>query len=161
VNSWKVIFATLVIFGAGVVTGGLIAKRSPGLLAAQPQSNPAPRPDNAARGTNRSFAMPPMPLMRKDFLKDLGRELELTHEQYERIEKILCKGQECTKQLWDEVAPKMHSEWKCVKEAIRAELTEEQKQKFNEFMKRSRKQEQPPKPEPPQTPPTEAPPSSP
>ena len=82
--------------------------------------------------------------VRKDFLKNLDCEVGLSPEQRVRIEKILADGQECTKQIWDKIAPQVHSEWKCVKENIRAELTDEQKPKFDEFMKRSRKDDRKP-----------------
>lgn len=142
-NTWKVILATLVIFGAGVVTGALLVKNSQhaSQAAVQPPRNPELRPEADARGTNRPSGGPKMPGMRRDFLKNLDRELALTTEQRGRIEKILCEGQECTKQLWDKVEPQVRAEWNRVKEAIRAELTDEQKEKFDEFMKRPHKSE--------------------
>lgn len=145
-NAWKVIFATLVIFGAGIVTGALAVKHSQRVhwretlaqsVSASKQVQP---PETASRSTNRVFT-PPGPLMglRKDFIKNMERDLELTEAQRERIEKILGDGQEETRQLWDPVAPKMKEVWIKVKENIRAELTEEQTKKYEEFMKRGRK----------------------
>jgi len=143
VNTWKTILATLVIFGAGVATGVLIAKRTQvELLERQPgvvrSTYPGLQPRTVSHVTNHvntgSIAG-----LRKDFLKSLDCEVGLTAQQREKIEKILADGQECTKQIWDKIAPQVHSEWKCVKENIRAELTDEQKTRFDEFMKRSRK----------------------
>lgn len=89
--------------------------------------------------------------MRKDFLKALDHEVELTAEQRERIEKILTEGQECTKQVWDKVAPDVRKEWMRVKDRIRAELNPEQRERFDELMKRKKQEErrpQPPRDEP-------------
>jgi Spy/CpxP family protein refolding chaperone len=149
-TTWKVILATLVIFGAGVVVGGLLvkhAKWSPfhvSSLAQQPPPNAPTRPDGSPRASNHVFnpSGPLMPGLRRDFLKNLDHEVQLTAEQRERIEKILAEGQECTKQLWDKVAPDVHKEWVRTKDRIRAELTDEQKQRFEEFMKRSKKSEE-------------------
>jgi hypothetical protein len=145
VNTWRVILATLVIFGAGVVAGGLLVKNlkqhpsNPPLVTGQSPAVPTVRIGQDGRMPERLDA-PPVPRgLRKDFIKNLDCELKLSTDQRERIEKILCEGQECTKKLWDEVAPQVRAEWKRVKEAIRAELSEDQKTKFDQFMKRSHK----------------------
>lgn len=149
-NTWKVILATLVIFGAGVVTGGLAVrysqhapwhKASP--PAAQSPSDPSSKAGVAPRGTNR-MSNPPGPLMglRKDFVKSLECELQLTEAQREKIEKILADGQEETCQIWDPVAPQMKKVWMRVKNDIRSHLTEDQQTRFDEFMKRGRKKDE-------------------
>ena len=143
-NTWKVILATLVIFGTGVFTGGLLVHHTSQTHARagrQTAARTPARPETAVRNTNRVYN-PPGPLMpglRKDFLKNLDCELQLTTEQRTNIEKILCDGQECTKRLWDQIAPDMHQEWVRVRARIRAELTPEQRQRFDELMKRPRK----------------------
>ena len=43
------------------------------------------------------------------------------------------------KELWDEIAPQCGEEWRATQEKIRAELTDEQKVQFVEFMKNPRK----------------------
>ena len=145
-NTWKTILATLVIFGAGVATGVLIAKRTQVELLPQQagvvQSSlpPVLQPRVVTHVTNRVNNASTAGL-RKDFLKSLDCELALTEGQRVKIEKILADGQECTKQILDKVAPQVHSEWKCVKENIRAELSDEQKTRFDDFMKHSRKDE--------------------
>ncbi|HMP83038.1 MAG TPA: hypothetical protein PKA41_10095 [Verrucomicrobiota bacterium] len=147
-NAWKVILATLVIFGAGVVTGALTVKqpwRGALTQSALPSSPKASQhPEVSPRGTNRVAFNPPGPLMglRKDFLKNMERELHLTEEQREKIEKILNDGQAETHKLWETVAPGIKVCWSKVKNNIRAELNEEQKKQFEEFMKRGRKSDE-------------------
>ena len=148
-NTWKVIFATIVIFGTGVFAGALLVPHGrSGLSVATPvtaaqNSGSAQRSEGSPRATNRVFnpAGPLMPAMRKDFLKNLDAELQLSAEQRERIEKILAGGQERTKALWDRIAPDVQKEWCQVKEHIRAELTDEQKKIFEDCMKRPKKPE--------------------
>jgi hypothetical protein len=150
VNVWKVILATLVIFGAGVVTGGLIVRSSQRAPWRRQFMPPQPPPviaqpfEAPVRGTNRPPNAPGglSPLMRKDLLKNLDRELQLTDSQREHIEKTLMEGQDRTKILWASVAPQMRDEWIHVKDQIREELTDDQKAKFDEFMKRPRKQDE-------------------
>lgn len=149
-NTWKVILATFVIFGAGVVTGGLVVRYSQhapwnkSLPAAQPARDQSSKAEIAPRGTNRPVNLPGslMRGMRKDMLKSLDCELNLTEAQRERIEKNLGDGQERTRKICDKIAPELRDEWNRVKCEIRAELTEEQQQKFDAFMKHSRKSEE-------------------
>ena len=141
-NAWKVILATLVIFGTGVVTGGLLVtyvdrspqhRRRPVIAesTARNQTNAAGR--ETSRGANLPNPIPP--LLRKDFLQNLDREVRLTPEQHEQIEKIMSEGQELTRQLWDGIAPQLRREMAEVKERIRLVLTPEQRVRFEALMK--------------------------
>lgn len=148
-NNWKVILATLVIFGAGVVTGGLLVHHAYRVSQGSPRVAQEPpshhgRPETVTKETSRASNPPGQHMLgsRKDFLKNLDQELQLTAEQRERIEKVLCQGQEQTRQLWEKISPEMKEEWKYVKERIRAELTEEQKARFDKCMKSSHKKEE-------------------
>jgi Spy/CpxP family protein refolding chaperone len=137
VNTWKVILATVVIFVAGVLTGGLLVHHSNQSGAVQ--KNPEMVHTASLQNTNasREFKLPP-PLMgplRKDFVDRLQRELKITAPQKERIEKIICDGQEQTRIIWEEIAPDMHETIIETKEKIRAELTPEQQSKFQELFK--------------------------
>jgi len=77
-----------------------------------------------------------MPEVRRmDFVLSVHRELKLTPEQRERIEKIVCAGQEQTKALWESIAPQMRKEVQDVREKIREELTPEQEARFEELLK--------------------------
>jgi hypothetical protein len=134
VNSWKVILATLVIFGAGVVTGGLLvnyAIRSngginpaTGIAAANQQQRPAQMP-----------ALTPWQLRNRDLVHKMDRALDLTPEQRDHITKIIADSQDRTKALWKPIAPQMNRELQRVHAQIRDELTPDQQKKFDEIMR--------------------------
>ncbi len=119
-NAWKVIAAALVIFAAGVVTGGLTVRLK---LRELPPTSTSP-------GTFGSLRQ------RGDLLDRLQRQLYLTPVQRERIDQILHENHDRMKQLWDSIAPQAQEEHRRVQERIRAELTPEQQKGFEEIMKR-------------------------
>jgi Spy/CpxP family protein refolding chaperone len=170
-NSWKVIFATLVIFITGVVTGALLV----GYASRVQRPRPRPwlrdaashRADNKLPGARGPAAAPKtspgMPkLLRMDFLKNLNRELQLTEDQRRRIEAIISEGQEHNRQLWMRELPEMRRQIQRTKERIRQVLDPEQLERFEELMKQrpqrkanemlmrpdSRFRDQPPRPLP-------------
>jgi len=119
----------MVIFGAGVITGGLLVRQT---------SDPRRlRPDRPAAATNPpALNVTPSQMQRMQFLVRANRELELTPDQRERIERILKEGQERTRQIWETVAPDMRKELQLVRERIKVELTPPQRRRFEELMKR-------------------------
>ena len=139
-NSWKIILATAVIFGCGVVTGGLLVnyvKHAP----------PAPRPYPQ--------------VMTQKFVEQLDAKLHLTAEQRAKIEKIIANGQERNRDLWKLVAPEFRSVTQDVRQHIRAVLTPDQKKQFEELMKQLAPHRPPPATNAPaDLPPTNAPPES-
>lgn len=117
---WKVILATLVIFAAGMFAGGLVAKR---LLP------PKPLP----------IAAPPVDMQQR-FYQKLKKELALTAEQTNRLDKIFVEGNARVKIVWDLMAPELQKERQEVYENIRAVLNPEQREKFEKLTKeRSRR----------------------
>jgi Spy/CpxP family protein refolding chaperone len=127
VNTWKVILATMLIFGTGVVTGGLLVRHSEGTRNRHPQPHPA----GAVRP-----AQPASPgVMRFDFLRRLERDLDLTRQQREPVDKILKDGQERMKKLMDTVEPRRREEYKKTIEEFRQVLTPEQRARFDELLK--------------------------
>jgi Spy/CpxP family protein refolding chaperone len=127
VNSWKIILSTLVIFGAGVVTGGLLVSYT--LRANQIRMRPA-----------NSMAATPWQLRSRDLLHRMERELDLTPGQRETISKLITDSQERTKSLWKPIAPRMNRELQQLHEGIRDELTPEQRRKFDELLKQRQAQ---------------------
>jgi Spy/CpxP family protein refolding chaperone len=133
VNTWKAIFAALVIFGAGLVTGAVWtrvssdAKPLPGGAAVKPAG---PRPQNTLRLEH---------LHKVELMGRVQKELDLTPEQRERIEEVISDGQGRIRDLWDQVAPEIHDELKHVREKLCSELTPDQKQRFDELMKQPRR----------------------
>lgn len=136
-NIWKVIFATLVIFGAGVVTGGLLVSYSDHV---RPHAANHKQTSNAARNGSRGNAaqtrernLPNFSIRSKDFLDRLDRELKLTPGQREKIGKILADGQARTRALWKTIEPDVHVALAETKEKIREELTPEQQARCAEL----------------------------
>lgn len=141
-NTWKIVFATLVIFGAGVITGGLLVNYT---------SHDAPRPTDSDRrenpmrggdipGSARDLRLPnpnspQAQVLQREFLQRLNHELRLSPEQRERIGRIIAEGQERNRQLWDGLAPQLRREMQETKEQIRALLTPEQRLRYEELMK--------------------------
>jgi Spy/CpxP family protein refolding chaperone len=125
VKVWKVILATLVIFAAGFVTGNLLTRR------------PVPKPiEKKVAETN---AAPPSPWMvQQRFLAKMKTELNLTPEQYERLDKIFAESRERMKILMDIIEPEWRGELRDVREKILAELQPEQRAKFEEMLKHPR-----------------------
>jgi len=131
VNTWKVIFATMLIFGTGVVTGGLLVKNS----------IPASR---APRGGG--LPRPPAPVSaggnKLDFLRRAGRELQLTPDQRNQVDKIISASQERTRKLMEPVQAGLREEVQRTKEAFQAILTAEQRVRFQELVKQQHSREQ-------------------
>jgi hypothetical protein len=71
-------------------------------------------------------------------LQRLQRDLALSPEQSARIDVILQEGRKRTRQLWEQVSPQMREETRLVRESIQAELTPEQRVKYDESLKRRR-----------------------
>ncbi len=125
-NNWKVIFATMLIFGTGVVTGGLLVHHSERMRPVHPQHAQAPK------APAQSFAGG----LRLDFLRRAERELDLTTGQRERIDLILKESQERTRLLMEPIAPRIREELQRTKDEFRAALLPEQQAKFDELLKR-------------------------
>ena len=142
-NAWKPILAALVIFAAGVVTGGLT------IQLREPRPAPVPVEKTPVR------KVPAMP--REAQLRELSRrmqaELDLAPEQRDRIEAIIHDSQERMKTVRDEVGKKIGEEFREMRLKIRGELTPEQRKKFTEIMKqhdeRDKRDERSARPSPP------------
>ena len=164
-NSWKVILATVVIFGAGVLTGGLLVNyidrshprnfhRPPAEFGVHSQENhdrDQPRPPD--------LSMPRLAeRMNKQFVQQLNDALQLTPEQHDKVAKILAEGQERNREIWTNVAPKMFAVMQEVNRQIRIELTPEQQKQFEVLIKRYAPRHPPPGTNaPPDLPPSNAP----
>jgi len=126
VNTWKVILATMVIFGAGVVTGGLLVRSTQRFPRMRWQQAPTP-------------PRPPQPtvagVMRLDFLRRMERELDLKPDQRERVDKILKEGQERTKRIMEPLEPELHEVVERAREEFLAVLTPDQKARFDQILK--------------------------
>jgi hypothetical protein len=164
VNSWKVILAAVVIFGAGVLTGGLLVNhvdRSPLQNVRLPFVEANPHPQTGGHGQVRPEEFPRLrapEMLKKEFIEHLDDALKLTPEQHAAIQKIISNGQERNRQIWTNVAPKMRQALKDVHQQIRAELTPDQQKKFEKLSKRFAPQRPPHDNVPPGPPPSTNPP---
>jgi len=140
----------MVIFGTGVVTGGLLVRHAERGRDRRPQHS----------GTMARLAQPSAGVLRIEFLRRVERELDLTPAQRDSIDKVLKDGQERMKRLLEAVEPSRREEFKKTLEEFRALLTAEQRQRFDALLKqqqRTREQRKPlpPRDRPLQTPPPE------
>lgn len=143
VNIWKIILATVVIFGAGVLTGGLVVQHTHRLsakqlraLATAPQSGHWTPPLRELPRRPENELQSNFEQRRMEFLLNATRELKLSPEQRQRIGRLVRESQERTRKLWEQVGPQMRKELAEVKEKIREELTPQQRKRFEELMKR-------------------------
>jgi len=151
VNNWKVILATMVIFGAGVVTGGLLVRHVERGSHQRPQrAGAAVRPAPPASAG----------VMRLEFLRRMERELDLTPAQREPINRILKEAQDRTKKIMDTVEPQRREEFRRTIESFRAVLTPAQQKRLDTLIKQQhqRGREQRKGASPPQRPPQSPPP---
>jgi uncharacterized membrane protein len=136
VNNWKVIptivFATVLIFGAGVFTGGILvdyvkqAHPHPGIVRAKPPAQASTNaPSVSTNGPNALATRPPPQVLSKEFLQRLDGDLHLTKDQHEAVQKIISDGQnEMRKVMQDS------------RLEIREVLTADQRDQFDVLMKR-------------------------
>jgi hypothetical protein len=141
VNYWKVILATVVIFGAGVLTGGLLVQNvdhSRFRFHERPQTSA----DTQSQTTNRADATHPPErgprppeMFSRQFVQQLDDGLHLTSDQRDKITKIIADGQERNREIWTNYTPKTHQVMQDVQQRIRAELTPDQLKQFENMMK--------------------------
>ena len=133
-NNWKVIptivLATVLIFGAGVITGGLLVNQ---VQKTHPKA--ARKPANSAEGrlmatntvasTNEPPKLRPPEILSKKFLQQLDTELGLKPAEREAIGKIIEDGQN-----------QMRKTMQDARLEIREVLTPEQRLQFDDLVKR-------------------------
>jgi len=129
VNNWKVIFATIVIFGAGVITGGLLVNyvqhfRPKLVHKASAVASHSPATNQAAHATDAAKQRLPE-ILSKQFLQRLEEELQLSPEQHDAIQKSISEGQNQMRMVMQDSRLE-----------IRALLTPEQQKQFDVLMKR-------------------------
>ena len=130
-NNWKVIFATVIIFGAGVITGGLLvnyvhlSEHRGGTHKTAGQTPPGTNMTVQATGTYPATTTIRLSeVLNKSFLSKLDTALALTPEQHKCIDKIIAAGQEPMRKVMVDVS---HN--------IREELTPDQRKKYDDVLK--------------------------
>jgi len=120
----------MIIFGAGVVTGGLLVRHT--TLASK--STPQPPVANLTNTWRPVFSMAPA-LTRVEFLKRAERELNLNRDQKEQADKIISASQERTRKLLEPISPQIRDELQETKEQFRALLNPDQQTRFDQMLK--------------------------
>jgi hypothetical protein len=136
VNFWKIILATVVIFGAGVMTGGLLVNY---VEHAYPDHHRPPAGDH-----DPDLPMPRAGMFNKSFAQQLDDVLHLTPDQRKAVEKIVADGQQRNHNLWKLVSPQFRSVMQDVHQQIREQLTPDQRKQFEELFKQFRPPRHPP-----------------
>lgn len=142
---WKVILATLVIFAAGGITGGLVVTQihrtksvatvpTPTNLSVTPKGVVWPAKPSAVPGTDLVY----WNILKTNYLQRVERDLSLTPEQTKRIEVIISESQKRTKELSDTMAPKIREEVRRARDRMRAELTPEQRVRYDRLVTKPR-----------------------
>jgi hypothetical protein len=140
VNNWKVIFATAVIFGAGVVTGGLLVNHVQHGQPGNPPRRAEGRPQNGGPNQFRQMdsLRPRQPELNKEFVEQLDGALQLTPEQRMAIQKIVADGQDQNHSIWTNNAAQMRKVMQDVQRQIREQLTPEQQKEFPDLLRQFR-----------------------
>lgn len=142
-NYWKVILATVVIFGAGVVTGGLLVNyvnhsHAPAVHRTVIVPPPHPPATNAAPRLADLAKNRPPEIFNDGFIKQLDNVLELEPEQLDTIKKIIADGQEQNHAIWTNSAAQMRKVMQDARRQIREQLTPEQQKQFEDLLKQFR-----------------------
>ena len=124
----------MLIFGTGVVTGALVARHS------ERVQGPL-RPRNLSQVRPVGTVSPGG--LRLEFLRRAQRDLDLSAEQRERIDKLLKESQERTRKIMEPVAPEMRAELQRTKEEFQQVLTPGQRTHFEELMRKQQRPHEP------------------
>lgn len=149
-NSWKVILATVVIFSAGVFTGGLLInsvqrshprtwRRPPANAEAHPTAGAHESPSHANTNNPAGLLRPPRQpeILGTNFVQQLDDALQLTADQRVSIQKIIADGQERNHAIWTNNAAQMREVIQDVRHHVRESLTADQQKQFDDLMKRA------------------------
>jgi hypothetical protein len=144
VNFWKVILATIVIYGAGVMSGGLLVNHVD-RSHFRPPHRPEPpvasvNSNSQTNGQGQAASKSPRPtepprlpeMLSRQFLQQLDEELHLAPEQHEAVQKIITDSQNLMRKTMTDARLE-----------IREQLTPAQRNQFDELVKRSPPRRQP------------------
>ena len=132
-NYWKVILATVVIFGAGVLTGGLLVNfvdhSHPRNFHRPPPALTSTNAIAAVVSTNVSRQQRVPEILSKPFVEQLNEELQLTPEQRATVENIITESQ-------GQMRKAVQGVRQGAREKIRELLDPAQQKQFDELLKR-------------------------
>lgn len=138
-NPWKLILATVVIFGAGVIMGGLLVNyavhyhtkgdRHPAVSGSTTNHPSGPRPIVDVLGIRQPE------ILSQRFVQSLDEELQLTQPQRDAIHKIIACGQEQNRVIWTNCAAQSRQVLQEVRQNIREQLDPVQIKQFEKLLK--------------------------
>jgi Spy/CpxP family protein refolding chaperone len=133
VRTWKPILAALIIFLAGAVIGALIPAQGPAMIPTKDRR--PPHEERSHRGGPPS--RPPWnPTLSGEQIQEIcgrmTRDLDLTPVQSNHVHEIVQEGQVRMKAIADEFLPRTREEFRRTREEIKAVLTPEQLETFEE-----------------------------
>ena len=132
VNAWKPILAAVVIFAAGVVTGGFVVDhdetKPPLAFPRQFPREHGPRNTEHRPGSQMEGQL-------EWLMKRIQRDLQLTDTQAAKVESAFKASREEIKTTWDEMRPRMRASTEKLKDKLRGDLTEEQLEKFEKYLR--------------------------
>lgn len=159
-NFWKPILAAVVIFAAGIVTGSLTldlrrshsiqpAWNSPSASPESPQDNSQSRQrggspwegsprDGSPREGQRDGPGPSRERHLEALCKRMEHDLNLDPAQRDKVESIIRETHERVQALVDGVKPQTHAEFQRMEQEIKAVLTPDQIEKFDEMARQRR-----------------------
>lgn len=141
-NSWNLILATVIIFGAGVITGGLLVDH-----VEQPRAKSSHHTTGttvaSTAPTNRAPTLRPVDifnlkqpeLLTQDFVQKLDDQLQLTALQRDAIQKIIANGQELNHGIVTNCTAQYHQVLQEVRQHIREQLNPDQLKEFEKLLK--------------------------
>jgi hypothetical protein len=144
VNTARIVLAALVIFAAGVLTGGVGAGLAGRIVREHPHNNSAPvlapvlAPPSTGGPSNRTagaMAKPPGNAQLEAMAR-WSQELNLNPAQRERIESVLREAQARLRELWVPVAPRARNEIEAARRDIEALLSPDQRARWDEARRR-------------------------
>ena len=128
-EQWKVILATMMIFGSGVGTGHLISHKNPSsTLGPDGLERPEFQPKTSGVGRNNSPPTRPIFFGGSGYL---DRHLNLSNEQKMQIQGIRQKSHQRVHEFGKPFRDRLHSEHTEVQKEIRQVLTPEQVKTFD------------------------------
>lgn len=119
----------MVIFGTGVVTGGLLVHHAEGARDRHPARSGSVLRTSVSPGS-----------LRIEFLRRMERELDLAPSQREPVDRILREGQDRMKKVMESIEPRRREEYKRTMDEFRQVLTPEQRQRLDRMIKQQQQQ---------------------
>jgi hypothetical protein len=138
VNPWKLILATVVIFGSGVVLGVVLD------YATHSHAKSSHHSATTVATANHTTTVRPIvevlnlhepDLLRQEFIQKLDDELQLTGSQREAIHKIFADGQEQNHAIWTNCAAQSRQVLLEVRLHVREQLNPDQIKQFEKILR--------------------------